>query len=649
MAGENAQIKVEAVLDDKVSGGLKQMASNFKRGGDEMVKSGASIYNTVKGLAQGFIALAAVQQVVKFLQDISREGEEAARVFYKLSAINKVTSEAFGYTTAQLSDMAKAYQQVSTFGDESIMSAQSQLLIFSKIGKDIFPQVMQAAVDMGAAMGDVGQAANAIGRAMEAPIEGTRALRQAGIYLTDAQEAQIKKFMELGDILSAQKIILGEVTARYAGMAKEIAATPIGQLDQARERLADMREDLGVNMIPFMIEWNRTLADAVDWWNKIFFAKQRAESIKKQDELQAEANKLTLLKDRAIGVQESIDVLVKGQEKLQTMGIAFGPEATAALDKYKKELAGINAEIQKINDKGAPSGAGRKVTSAPAVKKIEEIKKEKSTGPELGPSEDDMNAYFDNLWEMQRYAIKMQNELYASKVDAREQELNDVQEWYAEQLILAEKFGIDSAVITELYAVKRYEINAKYAEAQAKIQEHNNKVLVEGTIDMFGALSELAAVGARKNKELAIASKALAIGKVIINTAIAESEAASSAPYPYNVPAIIAAAAVGATEIATIAAQQFAEGGIASGSRIAQDTVSARLTGGEMVLTEAQQARLFKMANGAGGGGGVQADFSITIQGNASNDTISRIADTREEQLKQFRALYKELEFRRQI
>ena len=37
-------------------------------------------------------------------------------------------------------------------------------------------------------------------------------MRRIGVQLTETQEEQIKKFMELGDIASAQKIILGELS-----------------------------------------------------------------------------------------------------------------------------------------------------------------------------------------------------------------------------------------------------------------------------------------------------------------------------------------------------------------------------------------------------------------------------------------------------
>ena len=80
------------------------------------------------------------------------------------------------------------------------------------------------------------------------------------------------------------------------------------------------------------------------------------------------------------------------------------------------------------------------------------------------------------------------------------------------------------------------------------------------------------------------------------------------------IEAIAAVAALGATVAAAISAaksQKFAQGGIVGGSSFTGDRVTAQVNSGEMVLTKAQQARLFKLANG-GSAGGNQVEFHIS-------------------------------------
>lgn len=83
------------------------------------------------------------------------------------------------------------------------------------------------------------------------------------------------------------------------------------------------------------------------------------------------------------------------------------------------------------------------------------------------------------------------------------------------------------------------------------------------------------------------------------------------------IEAIAAVASLGAVVAAAIAAarrpamEKFATGGIVGGSSFTGDRVSAQVNSGEMILTKAQQARLFRMANGEEGNGG-QVTFHIS-------------------------------------
>jgi hypothetical protein len=141
----------------------------------------------------------------------------------------------------------------------------------------------------------------------------------------------------------------------------------------------------------------------------------------------------------------------------------------------------------------------------------------------------------------------------------------------------------------------------------------------------------------------------LAIGQAVINTAVSVT-ASSKVGYPEAIPFVAAAIAEGAVQVAAIASQKFASGGIVEGNRYPADSVQASLTGGEMVLNEKQQANLFSLANGTGSAGGsMQVDMSISISGNADSNTVTRIEETREAQLRRFKSMYAELVHRRQL
>ena len=91
---------------------------------------------------------------------------------------------------------------------------------------------------------------------------------------------------------------------------------------------------------------------------------------------------------------------------------------------------------------------------------------------------------------------------------------------------------------------------------------------------------------------------------------------------PYAGPILAALiGASGAIQIATIVANKpkapsFATGGIVQGSSYSGDRVHANVNSGEMILTEQQQANLWKLANGAERGSGAVVNMPVNIQNN---------------------------------
>jgi hypothetical protein len=111
-------------------------------------------------------------------------------------------------------------------------------------------------------------------------------------------------------------------------------------------------------------------------------------------------------------------------------------------------------------------------------------------------------------------------------------------------------------------------------------------------------------------KELQAANKAAALS----NAATAATHAAkdtSSIPFGWiAIPAIIATV-LGMFAPLIAKAQGFATGGIVPGVSFSGDKVPAFVNSGEMILNNAQQAELFKLANGVGGTTSGEVQFKI--------------------------------------
>ena len=150
--------------------------------------------------------------------------------------------------------MASARQKQTRFGDEAIINAQSLLLTFTKVGKDVFPDAIETILNMSEAMGqDLQQGVIQVGKALNDPVLGGTALRRVGVQLSKQQEQQVKDFVKVGDVAAAQKIILGELETQFGGVAKAAGETLAGSLDKMRNATGDAAESLGEALGPAII------------------------------------------------------------------------------------------------------------------------------------------------------------------------------------------------------------------------------------------------------------------------------------------------------------------------------------------------------------------------------------------------------------
>jgi len=164
----------------------------------------------------------------------------------QLNAVLKSTQHAAGMTAKELKAMAASLQSVTTFGDEAIIKTQSLLLTFTKVGKDVFPAATETILNMSAALGQsLNSSAIQVGKALNDPIKGITALRRVGVQLSEAQEEQIRKFVEMGDVASAQKVILGELETQFGGTAQAMRKTFGGAIQAFKNVSGDLSEQYG--------------------------------------------------------------------------------------------------------------------------------------------------------------------------------------------------------------------------------------------------------------------------------------------------------------------------------------------------------------------------------------------------------------------
>jgi hypothetical protein len=238
MAFDGGAVIARYILDD----------SGFKAGAKGVQSSGKGMAGAMLKANIAFAALEkGVQLASKAIGDSIKKFVEQERVEKQLETTLKSTKNAVGLTAREIKNMASALQAQTRFGDEAILGAQNMLLTFTKIGKDVFPEATETVLNMSQALGqDLKASSIQLGKALQDPVQGVTALRRVGIQLSDEQTEQIKKFVELGDVASAQKVILGELETQFGGSAKAARDTFGGALDAVQNSMGDLQEDIGL-------------------------------------------------------------------------------------------------------------------------------------------------------------------------------------------------------------------------------------------------------------------------------------------------------------------------------------------------------------------------------------------------------------------
>ncbi len=210
----------------KSLGGLKTMALGITAGV-------AGIYALAKGIDA--VTSAAMTQ---------RDAEA------KLEAVLKATGNAAGFNIDQLKGMASGLQEVSTFGDETILSGMALLATFKNIRGEAFERTTKAAMDMSTVMGtDLQSSLLMLGKAVNDPLLGLTALGRAGVQFNDAQKEQIELMVESGDLMGAQTLILKELESQFGGAA-EAAGGPFNKaLGQLKNTWGDLLEEIGFAIV----------------------------------------------------------------------------------------------------------------------------------------------------------------------------------------------------------------------------------------------------------------------------------------------------------------------------------------------------------------------------------------------------------------
>jgi hypothetical protein len=203
-----------------------------------------------------------VSGLVDFLGDCVTEASASEDALAQLNAVLKSTGGAAGVTAEMANELAEAFQATTKFSDEAVLSAESMLLTFTSVGKDVFPLATQTILDMSQALGqDLKSSAIQLGKALNDPKKGVTALQRVGVQFNEEQREMIDNLVESGDLMGAQTLILEELQKEFGGSAEAAGQTFGGQLEILKNRLSDVKEQIGGAIIPVLSTLGGVLMD----------------------------------------------------------------------------------------------------------------------------------------------------------------------------------------------------------------------------------------------------------------------------------------------------------------------------------------------------------------------------------------------------
>lgn len=209
------------------------------------------LLGAVTGVASGFAlfglaaqgVMAGVNLVAGGITGLIGDAQQAQAVQAQLNSVLVSTQGAAGMTAASVNALADKFSMLTPFEDEAIISAESMLLTFTNIGKDVFPRATETVLNMSQALGqDLQSSSIQLGKALNDPINGVTALQRVGVTFNQTQKDTIKTMIDSGNVAGAQGIILKELETEFGGAAQAAGQTFGGQLKILDTILGNVKE-----------------------------------------------------------------------------------------------------------------------------------------------------------------------------------------------------------------------------------------------------------------------------------------------------------------------------------------------------------------------------------------------------------------------
>ena len=194
----------------------------------------------------GLAAAAAIGALGLAVAGGIREFKEAEQALNQLNAALNATDFSAGVTAKEITALGEAVEGNTLFKKEAIQQAAASLTSFQNVAGETFTRALKLSADLAVRLGtDLPSAADMLGKALEAPEEGLGRLARKFSDLSPAQKEAIENFVKLGDVASAQAVILEHLESKTKGLAEAQAQGLTGAADTLGDAWDDLLESFG--------------------------------------------------------------------------------------------------------------------------------------------------------------------------------------------------------------------------------------------------------------------------------------------------------------------------------------------------------------------------------------------------------------------
>ena len=263
--GGGNRVHVTVTADNKQ---LDKELKQSEKAVGKFAKSTESRLGKTAGFMKTGFAAAGGAALAKFTMEAVNRAEAMNSAYAITEQVISQTGGAANVTAQEVKNLAKEQSNLTAVDKQLVTEGANVILTFKGIrneageGNDVFTRTNKLMLDVAATMGtDAKSAAMQLGKALNDPLANMGALSRAGLTFTTQQKEQIKALVESGNLLEAQKLILGELESQLGGTAAASA--------DASDKIGNVFKEALEAAGGALLEGIEPLADFTQWLDSL--------------------------------------------------------------------------------------------------------------------------------------------------------------------------------------------------------------------------------------------------------------------------------------------------------------------------------------------------------------------------------------------